>query len=283
MNKPLVSVIIPTFNEEKDIPFCIDSLKKQTFKNLEIIVVDDGSRDSTVKIVKSMKKVKLLIQSHLGPGSARNLGAHNAKGKILVFVDADMTFDKEYIENLIKPLVENKEIIGTTHDNEIVLNINNIWSECWGKIRVSPSDAKKVKIFRAIRKVDFLSRGGFDPKYGYADDQTLWFKYGLKPVVAHKTICYHKNPDTLRSVYKQSRWIGASLSMGVLKIPIISQLFIIISIFISPIAIFYLSIKKCFKFRKISLLIPLLVFMTARYLGSIEGIIMKIYMGLNTR
>ncbi|MCW8965845.1 MAG: hypothetical protein OQK82_04040, partial [Candidatus Pacearchaeota archaeon] len=100
--------------------------------------------------------------------------------------------------------------IGTTHDYEVADNIENIWSRCWGKIRVSKESAKNVKIFRAIKKNWFLEHEGFDSKYGYADDQTFWFKFGVKPEVAENTICYHKNPESLEETYKQARWIGAS-------------------------------------------------------------------------
>ena len=100
----------------------------------------------------------MLRQKHKGPGIARNLGAKNAKGEILIFVDADMAFHKDYLKNLIKPILEDKkgEVIGTTHELEIVNNLKNIWSRCWGKVRVSKKEAENVKIFRAIRKNKFL-------------------------------------------------------------------------------------------------------------------------------
>src|SRR3990167_6934446 len=100
----LISVIIPAFNEEGTIGECLKSLKNQTYKPLEITVVDDGSSDSTRNIVKRFPDIKLLTQSHKGPGQARNFGTANAKGEILVFADADMTFDKNFIRDLIKPI-----------------------------------------------------------------------------------------------------------------------------------------------------------------------------------
>src|SRR3989344_6018981 len=102
----LISVIIPVFNEEKTIGECLNSIKDQSYKHMEIIVVDDGSSDSTRNIVKGFSDIKLLTQSHKGPGQARSLGAANAKGEILVFVDADMTFDKDFIGDLVKPILE---------------------------------------------------------------------------------------------------------------------------------------------------------------------------------
>jgi len=104
---PLISIIIPAYNEEDLIAECLESIKSQSYKNLEVIVVDDGSRDRTLEIAKGLK-VKTMSQYHKGPGSARNLAASHAKGKILVFVDADMTFDKNFIRDLVAPILHNR-------------------------------------------------------------------------------------------------------------------------------------------------------------------------------
>lgn len=284
MPNDLISIVIPMYNEEKDIGHCMKSLSKQTYKKIEVILVDDGSTDSTIKIAnktaeESGLKIKILNQKHQGPGKARNLGANMAKGNVLVFVDSDMAFDKDYVKNLVKPI--NEKIIGTTHDNEIVLNTKNIWSACWGGVRVSPKNAKEVKIFRAIKKKEFLSKGGFDPKYGYADDQTLWFKYGMRPTVAPNTICYHRNPTRLKQVFTQSRWIGASLDLRIAHKPVISELFFILSIIFSPLIIPVLSLVKCVKLRKSRLILPMLAFMTMRYFGSLAGLMRSRYTGSN--
>jgi len=271
-----ISVIIPTYNEEKDISECLESLKKQSYKNFEIIIVDDGSKDNTMNVLKKFK-TKIIKGKHKGPGFSRNLGAKKAKGSILVFVDADMTFDKDYIRNLIQPM-KNKKIIGTTHDYEEARNINNIWSKCWGKIRIAKGSRHNV-IFRAIRKNKFLELGGFDPKYGYADDQTFFLRYNIAPKVAKNTTCYHKNPESLKQVFKQSRWIGASIRNKLINNPI-SPIFLIL---LSPIAIPLLSIRKCYVNRCWNLFFPMLVFMIVRYFGSIFGLLRKNYLGSNTR
>lgn len=244
------SIIIPAYNEEKDLPECLTSLKKQSEKRFEIILVDDGSTDNTIGIAKNFK-IKILKQNHQGPGKARNLGAKNAKGEILVFIDADMTFDKNYLKNLINPLLKNKKILGTTHDYEVAKNIENKWSYLWGEIRVSKEGANQVKIFRAIKKKKFLELGGFDQKYGYADDQTFWFKYGLKPTVAKNTICYHKNPEDLKGTFKQAEWIGASWKERflVFRIPLLNYLMVFLVAFIIP---FWALIKSFEATKKIS-------------------------------
>lgn len=96
----MVSVIIPTYNEKASLEDCIESLGRQTLSDFEIIVIDDGSTDGTLAILKSLKKslpdFSYAKQNHKGAGAARNYGVSLAKGTILVFVDADMTFDKDF-------------------------------------------------------------------------------------------------------------------------------------------------------------------------------------------
>ena len=241
----ILSIIIPTYNEEKDIEKCINSLQKQSFKDFEIIVVDDGSTDKTKEIIRKYNKIKLIEGEHKGPGFSRNLGARKAKGEILIFVDADMTFDKDYLKNLVKPFEEDKNLIGTTHENEIANNTDNLWSRCWGKERITFYYKENPKIFRAIRKDKFLEMGGFDSKYGYADDQTFWFKFGIKPIVAENTICYHNNPETLEETFKQAKWIGASWKERFVIFRIFGINYLVLFLFgmFLPIIVFLKSLK----------------------------------------
>lgn len=209
-----VSVVIPAFNEERSIGDCLKSLQQQTFKNLELIVIDDGSIDRTQEIVQQFP-VKLLKQSHLGPGKARNLGAKVARGEILVFVDADMTFDKKFVEKLVSPIVEGKTI-GTFSKEEMVANKANIWSQCWNFNKNLPIERMHPKnypdtqrVFRAILKSEFERAGGFKP-IGYIDDYTLSEALGVLATNAPGAIFYHENPGSLEEIFRQARWIGKS-------------------------------------------------------------------------
>src|SRR5260370_35318960 len=84
------SIIIPTFNGSSRIGNCLDSLMKQTVgQNVEILVVDDGSTDNTANVVRGHSSVRLITQANAGPASARNRGALEAQGKILLFTDDD--------------------------------------------------------------------------------------------------------------------------------------------------------------------------------------------------
>ncbi len=213
-----ISVIIPTYNEEKVITKCIKSLQDQTFKDFEIIVVDDGSTDKTFEVLSQLKiinlKLQILRQQHKGPGAARNLGVQHASGEILVFVDADMTFDKSFLKNLVVSVISG-ESKGTFSKYEYVSNWDNVWARCWNinqgwqeKRRHPENYPNAQPVFRAILKKEFNKVGGFDPTRGYMDDWSLSEKLGYEASAAHGAIFYHENPETLREVFTQAKWIG---------------------------------------------------------------------------
>ena len=213
-----LSVIIPTYNEEKVVGECINSLDKQTHPDFETIMVDDGSTDGTLDILKALRgkidNLKILKQKHKGPGAARNLGANEARGDILVFVDADMTFDKNFLKNLVRPIVSGSAK-GTFSKYEYVSNWDNIWARCWNlnegweeKKRHLKNYPDTQKVFRAVLKKEFDKVGGFDPQGGYMDDWTLSKKLGYQAVSAPGAIFYHQNPESLGEIFRQARWIG---------------------------------------------------------------------------
>lgn len=208
-----VTIIITVYNEEKYIEKCLNSLKKQTFNNWEIIIVDDGSKDNTKNLIKKLKfkNLKYLYQKHLGLATARNLGAKKAKGEILVFLDGDMFFSKNFLKILIEPILKHKTK-GTYSTQEYVANWeDNIWARCWnynwrlpGKKRVDPGRKDQAKEFRAILRKEFYKVKGLD-SVGYTDAWTLPAKLGYNPT-ATKALYYHYNPATLKDVFLQAKW-----------------------------------------------------------------------------
>jgi GT2 family glycosyltransferase len=90
---PLVSVVIPCFNQARTIQMCVNSVLGQTYRSIEIIVVDDGSADSSAAIAESTGVTVLRMAGNRGPSAARNLGAGQARGEILFFLDADVALE----------------------------------------------------------------------------------------------------------------------------------------------------------------------------------------------
>jgi len=212
-----VSVIITAYNEEDVILDCLKSLEKQTLRDFEVIVVDDGSLDATFKIVSESKfknfKLKTIRGMHLGPGAGRNLGVKHATGNILVFVDADMTFEKNFLKNLVRPIISGKTN-GTFSKYEYVSNWENVWARCWNinknwevKRRHSKNYPNSQEVFRAIKRSEFEKVDGFTPG-GYNDDWSLYKKLGYKADSAKGAIFYHKNPDKLSEVFNHAKWVS---------------------------------------------------------------------------
>ena len=115
----LVSVIIPVYNGEKYINKCIESINLQTYKNIEIIIINDGSIDKTQIILESIcekqENVKLITQINQGTAIAKNQGIHIANGKYVIFLDSDDTLNENSIEFMVEKIKkENAQMVRTT-------------------------------------------------------------------------------------------------------------------------------------------------------------------------
>ena len=110
MEEKLVSVIVPIYNKEKYLKKCLDSLRNQTYRELEILLVDDGSTDKSLEICRSYsekdERIRVLPKENEGVASARNLGIRESRGAYLSFVDPDDYVHPEYVERLKKALEE---------------------------------------------------------------------------------------------------------------------------------------------------------------------------------
>lgn len=105
-----VTISITTYNEEKYIPILLNSIKNQdTNLKIEIIVIDDQSTDNTINIVKSYNDVRIINNDRKSDVQyMRNTGLKEANGKVIIFCDADVALSKNYIENMVRPIIENK-------------------------------------------------------------------------------------------------------------------------------------------------------------------------------
>jgi len=109
----LISVVIPTFNRLPILRKCLNALENQFFidesHNFEIVLVDDGSTDGTVdwlrNNIEAYPHLELFEQSHGGPALGRNLGVHNSKGDLIVFIDSDLVVDRNFLRNHVDSLL----------------------------------------------------------------------------------------------------------------------------------------------------------------------------------
>ena len=131
MSNSLISVIIPAYNCSKLIPNAIESVLGQTYSNLELIVVDDGSTDNTAEIILNYKNynnnMKYIYQNNGGVSKARNTGIKQSVGEYIAFLDADDIWDKNKLEIQMKVINNCKNIdmifssFKNTKNNKIVV------------------------------------------------------------------------------------------------------------------------------------------------------------------
>lgn len=111
MEKPLISVIVPVYNVEKFLDRCLESLVSQTYENLQILLIDDGSTDHSPEICKKWSAADARIQykriQNRGAAAARNAALEMASGDYLMFADSDDTVEKDIVEYLLKLVCEN--------------------------------------------------------------------------------------------------------------------------------------------------------------------------------
>ncbi|MFH1545302.1 MAG: glycosyltransferase [archaeon] len=210
----MISVIIPTFNAEKTIKDCINSILKQKInEEIELIVVDDGSNDRTREILKSFGgKAKLIEQKHKGPAAARNNGAKNAKGEIILFTDSDCVVGENWVDEMSKPLKE-KEAVGVqgsykTEQKELIARFIQIEiEERYGKMKKEKYIDFIGSYSAAYWKAVFQEFGGFNESFSIASGEDPELSYrisekGLKMVFNPGAIVYHTHPTSMLQYFK---------------------------------------------------------------------------------
>lgn len=105
-NQKLVTIIIPTYNREKKLPDAIESAINQSYKNIQIVVIDDGSIDQTSELIKKYPEVEYYYKQNGGQASARNLGLTYAKGSIIASLDSDDIWHADFLEQCTSKLEE---------------------------------------------------------------------------------------------------------------------------------------------------------------------------------
>lgn len=211
----MVSVIIPAFNAEKTITSCLASLINQDYKGeTEIIVIDDGSTDSTPDIVSKYEGVKLIRQKNAGPASARNAGASAAKGDIILFTDSDCVPAPDWITEMLTPFHENRDVAGVkgiykTHQRELTARFVQLEYEDKYDYMLKERYIDFIDTYSAgFKKSVFLEMKGYDTDFPVACAEDVELSYrlsnkGYKMVFNPKAIVYHTHPDKLAAYLKK--------------------------------------------------------------------------------
>ena len=191
MEKDLISIIIPVYKVEKFLEKCVNSVLEQTYKNLEIILVDDGSPDNCPalcdELAKKDKRIKVIHKKNGGVSSARNMGLDEAKGKYVCFVDSDDYVEPTYAEDLHDAITKNdvqmavcelfdvyedKKILAFDLGKNLVFNVDNSneFFDVFTQTNLS-SPVNKMYLKEIANKVKF------NTSLKYGEDQIFNFNY----------------------------------------------------------------------------------------------------------
>ena len=186
--KDLISVIIPSYNREHTILRALKSVINQTYSNIEIIVVDDCSKDNTVPIIKSLMKkesrLQLLINNeNQGPNYTRNRGIKQAKGKYLSLLDSDDEWYPETIEILWKKIKNTSNKIGAVYPGMNFITPSHqrkIYPKYRGNVFRDLMTKGTIGTYPLIKREIFSKTGLFDEsevlRIGGAQDYEMWIR-----------------------------------------------------------------------------------------------------------
>jgi len=189
-NNPLVSIVMPVYNGAETIEESLNSVLKQSYRNYEIIVVDDGSTDCTVELLGKYKNIKLYRQANRGAGAARNLGIKAAGGEMVAFLDADDLWHPRKLE--IQTAVAGKKkdfgLIATDHTK---FNSEKGIFPSGGAVnraRQWERTLKRLDFYALLGRCPFLTSsvlvpkriftqtGYFDPELQSRQDRDFWIR-----------------------------------------------------------------------------------------------------------
>lgn len=184
-DKPFFSIIIPTLNEENCLPVLLENLKRQSARDLEILVVDGQSTDKTTLIAKSFPKTKVIVSPKRNVGFQRNLGAEKAIGNWLIFIDADTQLPPDFLEEIKRQLADKPPAVFTTKmrvdsekfSDKTIIAIINFMMEITKQLAVPSVYGAMI----GCKKTAFKKAGGFNTLITFGEDHELvrrLIKYG---------------------------------------------------------------------------------------------------------
>jgi len=168
MNRPLISVIIPSYQHASTIVACLENVFAQTYQPLEVIVVNDGSTDNTEEILKPfVGRIKLINQTNQGSNPARNRGFAESTGELVIFCDADLVMQRNMLERLADALDQHPEA-GYAY---------SAFRFGWKKFSSYPFDAVRLRQMNFIHTSALIRRKdfpGFDAGLKRFQDWDVW-------------------------------------------------------------------------------------------------------------
>ncbi len=182
---PCVSVIVPVYNSAAFLRQALDSVVSQSYREIELIVIDDGSTDESVKIARSYPAAKIYEQNHQGACRARNLGLRKANGEYIKFLDSDDIFEPSIIE-------KQAEFMSNNMDNIIVYGDIIHFNDIAGKkrkdiVKISSDKSQELQLLRRniqtsaplYRRSDLIRLNGFDDRLLRAQEFNLHLRLSL--------------------------------------------------------------------------------------------------------
>lgn len=229
---PLVSIIVPAFNEELTLDNCISSLLTQTYTHIEIIIIDDGSTDGTLikaygLLKKAGGKLKIFTKENAGKAMALNYGLYRANGEIVVTIDADSIFLPNTVEELVSSFSDPKVV--AVGGNVKVANRNNLLGKFQAAEYISSLNIQRrafaflncIQVLSgpiaAFRKKELIEVGGYSNDTLVEDmDITITLaKIGHKINYNSRAIAYTEAPETIENLLTQRyRWTFGSYQVA---------------------------------------------------------------------
>ncbi len=214
---PLVSIIIPTYNSAGTLRRTLDSIAGQTYDNIEVIVVDKGSSDSTVEIAESFGARVLLVRVR-ERSEQKNLGAREARGDYLYFVDSDFILEPRVVEEAVSKC----ELEG--YDAVLIHNTSDPTISFWARVRKFERDfyiGDRLNVaVRFMRREVFFSVGGFDESLVAGEDYDLHNRiveagYRIGEILSREV--HIGEPRTLLDVAKKHFYYGRTIGRFIAK------------------------------------------------------------------
>lgn len=184
---PRVSVIIPTYNHARYVGEAIESVLSQSYQDFEIVVVNDGSKDNTVEVIKPYaNRIRYFEQENKGSAAARNFGISQARGELLAFLDSDDAWLPLKLERQIAELDHDLKLGFVSSGTYVIDEVGSVITE-WRKSNKAKETLKSLKennfIFNLtvlVKKKCFEDVGGFDAGLIVSQDYDLWLRLALR-------------------------------------------------------------------------------------------------------